>query len=184
LILGFWDLIFGKYFFPKGLGRDKEKAMQKIIAVLAMACLVAWAWPAAVFSKAKVDQYTYTVELTDFPVLNQCNGESLLADGTARYVYKLVTDAQGGLHYVWHGTHNLRGIGESTGTVYQVISSFTEEGNLPEFSFPYEWTRVNTSPLIAHGGVSDMVFTIREHLTINANGEMVVTFSDVAVDCK
>jgi hypothetical protein len=29
-----------------------------------------------------------------------------------------------------------------------------------------------------------MVFTIREHLTINAKGEMAVTFSDAAVECK
>jgi hypothetical protein len=159
--------------------------MKRFVAILSMSFLLVGSLISAALPKADVTQYTYTTELTDCWVYNQCNGEWLVATGSARYVYKLVTDAKGGLHYTWHGNHNLQGVGQSTGIEYQVISSFTEEGNLPYFSLPYEWTRINTSPLIAHGSeVPDMVFTIREHLTINANGDIVVDFSEEIVECK
>lgn len=47
--------------------------------------------------------------------------------------------------------------------------------------FPYEWTYINTSPLISQGKLTNMIFTIRNRVTINANGEVTVSFSEIQI---
>jgi len=125
-----------------------------------------------------------TYEIEGFWVLNQCNGEWIICGGTIHYNVQLMVDSAGGLHWRWHANHNLRGECWTTGKKYQVVSTFTQHYNTKADGFPYEWTFVNTSPLISQGSVTNMIFTIRNQVTINANGETTVSFSDVQIVCR
>jgi len=113
-------------------------------------------------------------------VLNQANGEWLVASGTIHYTLQSVTDSAGGVHWMYHAQHNLRGVGMTTGAKYQVVSSFTQHFNT-KYGSAYEWTFENTSPLISQGKESNMIFTIRNHITINANGEVTVSFAEMKI---
>ena len=129
---------------------------------------------------ATVYRYAWTEEIEDAWVLNQATGEWLLASGTARYSLQSVTDSAGGSHWMFRGEHNLRGVGQITGVKYQVVSTFTQHFNT-KYGSAYEWTFVNTSPLISQGQESNMIFTIRNHLTINANGDWTAFFSEMEI---
>lgn len=137
-----------------------------------------------VFGQANPKHTAWTTELTDFYVWNQCNGEYVICGGTAKYFIQQVAGSSGMNHWIFRGSHNLRGIGLTTGKMYQVVSTFTQHFNQDELGYPYEWTFMNTSPLISQGEDENMVFTIRNHVTINANGDWTVSFSDVSIECR
>jgi hypothetical protein len=140
--------------------------------------------PMAVFpslaSAKPVYHDVYTREIHDFWVLNQGNGEWLVCEGEIHYNIELVLDNAGGAHWRSSASHNLRGVGLTTGAKYQVVSTETQLYNSRDGGFPYEWTFINTSPLISQGEVTNMIFTIRNQVTINANGEITVSFSEIS----
>jgi len=123
------------------------------------------------------------VDISDFWVWNQCTGEWIVCEGTVHYVFHQVTDSSGGSHWMVRGSHNLKGTG-LYGNEYQVISTDVMHYNMGNTGLPYEWTYVNTSPLISHGKDTNMRFNIRNQITINANGEITVSFSEVWIDCQ
>jgi len=125
-------------------------------------------------------------EIIDLWVLNQCTGEWFTANGIIHYNTQLVVDSAGGEHWKYHANHNLRGFNQITGKKYQVISTVTlHENRKGDFPYaPYEWTFVNTSPLISQGEETNMIFRIRNHVAINANGDVTVSFSDVEIVCR
>jgi len=132
-------------------------------------------------SAKPVYQDVGTYEISNFWVLNQGNGEWILCEGEIHYNVQFVLDNAGGAHWRWCRSHNLRGVGLTTGAKYQVVSTETQHYNSRAGGFPYEWTFVNTSPLISQGEVTNMIFTIRNQVTINANGEITVSFSETSI---
>lgn len=150
------------------------------IFVLALTLVV---FTSPVLANSKYSHDNWTVELTDFWVLNECTGESILCEGIIRGSNQEVADGSGGLHSVVRYHINLSGTG-SYGNEYQVISNFAKHVNSGSGGLPYECTVINTSPIISHGKDTNMKLYIRNHITINANGEMTVSFSDAWVDCQ
>jgi hypothetical protein len=120
-------------------------------------------------------------EIQDFWVLNQCTREWVKFNGTIHYNIQLVIDSAGGLHWKSHSNHNLVGVTDD-GRKYQAISTFTMHYNTKDGS-AYEWTFINTSPLISQGKETNMIFKIRNQVTINANGETTVSFSEIEILC-
>ena len=151
-----------------------------IICVLALT-LVAFTSP--VLANSKYSHDNWTEELTGFPVVNECTGELILCDGVIRGSNQRVADSSGGLHYVVRYHLNLSGTG-SYGNEYQVISNSTRHVNTGSCGLPYECTEIDTTPLISHGKDTNMKLYIRSHVTINAKGEITVSFSDAWVDCQ
>jgi len=121
-------------------------------------------------------------EITDFWVLNQCNNEWVNVNGTIHYNIQLVEDSAGGQHWKWNANHNLTGV-TGEGRKYQAISTFTQHYNTKD-SAAFEWTFINTSPLISQGKEQNMIFKVRNQITINANGEITVSFSEIEIVCK
>jgi len=160
--------------------KEDERLKTKLCLVAVLSLCVLSMITTSARATATVDRYAWTEEIQDAWVLNQATGEWLLASGTARYSLQSVTDSAGGSHWMFHGEHNLRGVGQTTGVKYQVISTVTQHFNT-KYGSAYEWTFVNTSPLISQGQESNMIFTIRNHLTINANGEMTAFFSEIEI---
>jgi hypothetical protein len=120
-------------------------------------------------------------EITDFWAWNQCTDEWIKFNGTVHYNVQLVIDSAGGYHWKWHANHNLTGVA-ADGKKYQDISTFTMHYNTKDGS-AYEWTFINTTPLISQGKETNMIFKIRNQVTINANGEMTVSFSEIGFVC-
>ena len=107
---------------------EKMKAKLCLVALLSLV-LLSIISPSA-HAQATVYRDAWTVELQDFAVYNEAADEWLLASGTARYSLQWVTDATGIVHWMYHGEHNLRGLGLTTGCKYQVISTFDQHQNL------------------------------------------------------
>ncbi|MEM3629718.1 MAG: hypothetical protein QXE06_10180, partial [Candidatus Bathyarchaeia archaeon] len=107
--------------------------------------------------------------------------ETIVCEGVIHYNIQLVLDSNGGAHWRSSACHNLVGVGLTTGKKYQVISTETRHYNTRADGYPYEWTYINTSPLISQGKLTNMIFTIRNQVTINANGETTVSFSEIQI---
>jgi hypothetical protein len=138
--------------------------------------------PMAVFPSLASAKPVYhdvgTYEIYDFYVDGP--EEKIVCGGEIHYNIELVLDNAGGAHWRSSASHNLRGVGLTTGAKYQVVSTETRHYNTRDDGFPYEWTYINTSPLISQGEITNMIFTIRNQVTINANGEITVSFSEIS----
>jgi hypothetical protein len=153
------------------------------VALLPMAVFPSLASAKPVYHDVEADVYheAGTIEIHDFWVLNQGNGEWFVCEGEIHYNVQLFLDNAGGFHWHWCASHNLRGVGLDTGAKYQVVSTETRLYNSRDGGFPSEWTYINTSPLISQGEVTNMIFTIRNRVTVNANGEITVLFQEVSI---
>jgi len=118
-------------------------------------------------------------EIHDFHVIGP--EELVVCQGVIHYNVQLVLDSAGGAHWRSCASHNLIGVGLTTGRKYQVVSTETRHYNTRAVGFPYEWTYINTSPLISQGSLTNMIFTIRNQVTVNASGEITVSFSEIQI---
>ena len=121
-------------------------------------------------------------EIENFWVWNQCTEEWVKFNGTIHYNVQLVIDSAGGKHWKSNANHNLTGVTED-GRKYQAISTFTMHYNVKDESVN-EWTFINTSPLISQGKEINAIFKIRNQVTVNANGEITVSFSEIEIVCR
>lgn len=71
----------------------------------------------------------------------------------------------------YQANHNLRGY-DHDGNKYQVISNVMQQEKSRDGGFPYEWSFVNTSPMISQGKTENMIFKIRNKVIVNTNGEI------------
>ncbi|MDI9619241.1 MAG: hypothetical protein QFX33_00245 [Candidatus Nezhaarchaeota archaeon] len=150
----------------------------RLSLLIAVGLFLASIFPSLASASPPVYHYVGTYDIQGFYVIGP--EEDILCDGEVHYDVQLVLDSAGG-HWRISACHNLRGVGLTTGIKYQVVSAETRHYNTRYDGSTYEWTYINTSPLISQGNASNMIFTIRNHLTINANGEVTVSFSEVQV---
>jgi hypothetical protein len=156
---------------------------KEVTGILAIAIMLTIVTP--VFAAATVYHDAWTEDLTGWSWLSTCtepNEWVVIVKGTAQYRLDIVVDSTGVVHYTFFGRHNLLGVGQNSGEVYQTISVFSQHWHNTQ-GFPSEWTFVNTSPSISHGGLVNGMYTIRNHVTVNANGEVTVSYSEVEVTC-
>jgi hypothetical protein len=116
-------------------------------------------------------------------VYNPCELEWVLVSGTWYFNIQLVIDSAGGQHWKYHAHHNLTGLSDD-GTKYQIISTENINKNKEYSEPPYEWSFINTSPLISQGKKSNMLFKVRNKFIVNANGEITVSFCEVEFVCR
>jgi len=116
-------------------------------------------------------------------VYNPCELEWVLVSGTWYFNIQLVIDSAGGQHWKYHAHHNLTGLSDD-GTKYQIISTENKNENIKDDGAPYEWSFINTSPLISQGKKSNMLFKVRNKFIVNANGEITVSFSEEEIVCR
>jgi hypothetical protein len=154
------------------------KAVKSSLLIFAGLLLVS-ILPALVYADSPVYHDVGTYEIHDFYV--EGPEEDIICEGVIHYNVQLVLDSAGGEHWRSCASHNLRGVGLTTGKKYQVVSTETRHYNMRAGGFPYEWTFVNTSPLISQGELTNMIFTIRNQVTVDANGEITVSFSEIQI---
>ena len=112
-----------------------------------------------------------------------CTGELVEITGTIRHHVVFVNDGADGFHGNAIIVGNASGVSEG-GTRY--VASFVDQ--LSEYFASDEAAAVGTAPfffhLISNDGSPNLYVTGRFHVTINANGEVVTSWSELAIDCR
>jgi hypothetical protein len=111
-----------------------------------------------------------------------CTPDNILVTGEWQIVGHVTRSDNEGFHagllINCHGT----GIGLNTGAQYlfnQTLSMSLNAGA----PFPFISTQSLHETLVGQGSVPNLNVTSLAHITVNANGELSVTFSDFEIDC-
>jgi hypothetical protein len=137
--------------------------MRRVAAVVVLALISLLAFAPA----ANADERKFEVE---FSFDNPCTNETIDFRGT---VLGFLNVSPG--HLLFHaGNLNVTGVGETSGTRYREIFTFTEVHQGSDESGPFAETSSFHWRIVTPGPGNDFVSTIVFHMTINANGEVVV----------
>jgi hypothetical protein len=156
-----------------------------VAAVVAFLCVFACASFPVAASAAPARVLHVPVDSRLFlPCANDGAGEVVHFTGMILGVSSGTFDGAGGLHSISvEVEQGVQGVGETTGRRYVehfVNLSFntTGSGGFPLVSTQQEIYRVNSA-----GPGFDSTIRIRNHTTINANGETTVSFDDATMEC-
>lgn len=118
----------------------------------------------------------------DFTTFDTCNGE--FVDFTTRRTDRvsLKADGAGGFHFSLHRTWIGTGVGQATGTEYNLNWPHELSENVKP-PFPYTFTRMIANNLVSKGDAENRIFRLVQHATINANGEVSVVFGKSTLEC-
>lgn len=112
-----------------------------------------------------------------------CTGELVEITGTIRHHVVFVNDGAGGFHGNGIFVMSASGVSEG-GTSY--VASFTDQ--LSQYFAPGDAGSVGTAPfsfrLISNDGSPNLYVTGTFHITVNANGEVVTSWSDLTIVCR
>jgi hypothetical protein len=96
----------------------------------------------------------------------------------------LTVDESGGVHqHIEVNFQNASGVSQTTGIRYRVISTQTTAVSNPVGSAFVRTTQVIVK-LVGSGPEDNRTFRVTTHVTVDANGEVAVSFSDMEVACQ
>jgi len=160
-------------------------AHPRTLVAVGMVLLWALTWIIAPSAAAAPRVLRVPVDATLFlPCANGGAGEVVHFAGTILGVSSGTTDSSGGHHSISiEVEQGVSGIGETTGRRYvehfvNLFFSTTGTDGFPLISTQQLIYRVNSS-----GPGFDSTIRIRNHTTINANGDTTVTFDQASMDC-
>jgi hypothetical protein len=131
---------------------------------------------------AAVTQQSFTPLSLVF--LNTCNGDLFHVTGTVHDVRTVTYDKAGGVHQTVHVNFQwASGVSQLTGIRYKVVSTQAVSVNNPG-GLPFEQTTQVIVKLVGSGPDDNSTFRIRMHLTVNAEGEVTVSFSESEAVCR
>jgi hypothetical protein len=117
--------------------------------------------------------------------INTCTGESIQFDGFLHDVIRVDQDATGSYHiHAQTNGQGLQGVGLTSGVRYSIAAASHNDANFDPTNVPFAATTTQTFNLISAGSGDNATLTILQHLTINANGEVAVFFSDATIACR
>jgi hypothetical protein len=167
---------------PDTSGPARRLAVKTASLAVVVAFLAAVAAPNA-FAETNVIRVPVDARLF-LPCANDGAGEVVHFTGMILGVSSGTADEAGGFHgRSIEVEQGVQGIGETTGRRYvehfvNLFFSRTEPNGFPLVSTQQLIYRVDS----AGAGVDSLIRT-RNHTTINANGEVTVTFDDVTMEC-
>jgi hypothetical protein len=144
--------------------------------MLVLAALLTFsAWPSLAngsVSKFQVDvsgRYSSCAEIIDLT-------------GTASIIIAFTRDANGGTHEVVHlNWQGVSGVGELTGVKYQAIDSTQ---TITTDVAAVDHTSIANIRFVGQGQVPDLLLGSRFHLTVNPDGDVVVSRTELTSVCK
>lgn len=133
----------------------------------------------SVYAQADSDT-THTRTELSANLVNPCNGEVVPTEANQLEVLH-VTDNDNGFHF--HITTKIRGVGVglTTGAKYQLSAVSTANGNVVGGEEQTLWQDFVFS---AQGDVPNFLVQLVRHFTINANGEMTISFMKFFTKCN
>ena len=152
----------------------------KVPIGLAMAVL-ALAAPAAAGARAETETLRTPV---DGFIVNPCTGEVVHLTGTVLTVIHETQDASGGGHRIVQSvSQGVQGVSE-TGTRYVAPTGFNEATSDNGPNAQSNLTNVSRSHLVSQSSSDNFWVLFVIHGTVNANGELTVSFEKPKADCQ
>ncbi|MFB6077165.1 MAG: hypothetical protein ABEK12_03485 [Candidatus Nanohaloarchaea archaeon] len=132
---------------------------------------------------------TYSRDLGgDITRYSPCTDERVaVTRGTQNYRVHNHTDAGGGTHYSLqtYWKPKIRAVGQETGTVWTGQNTKALTRNVRPEGYPFTVTFLSSTTLTSKGAAPNILFRIRQHVTINANGEITtIRVEDPVVTCR
>lgn len=163
--------------------RSPGRANVAAVLVVALFSALTWAVAPAAAAGARVIRVPVDSRLF-LPCANGGAGEVVHFTGMIINVLPSTFDASGGSHAASiEVEQGVRGVGETTGTQY--IEHFVNLFffNTTGTGFPITSTQQLIYVVDSAGSGFDSTIRIRNHTTINANGETTVTFDEATMEC-
>lgn len=158
--------------------------MKKLLLLLVLGTATAGVFAATVGASATTTTQNTTFPLDIFvsiPCANGGAGDIVELTGPLHDLFHVTADGNGGFHVKQHDQpQDVKGIG-STGTQYSATGVTQEEFNATAGETD---TFINNFRIIGQGPGNNFLVHEVEHVTVNANGDVSVTFDNFGVDCK
>jgi hypothetical protein len=156
----------------------------RALAILASA--VAVALVAVTAAQAEVVRHeTSFVETTQFvPCANGGAGEDVAVSGNVHFRVQLTILENKASGMVFANVQGGTGVGLVSGDEYRWTGTAKDNVHQSFESNRFELTSVLNRHLVGQGGASNLVITAIFHVTVNANGDLAVTFGKATVHCK
>ena len=126
----------------------------------------------------------FTIHLVDDYFTNQCpGGEDMLLNGSVHLIIHTTQDAQGGMHEAIRQSGVFSAIGLTTGTKYvwiQIAGAAVNQHGVA----PFEFTQTVSDRIVGRGPNNGQLLKHVAHVTINANGELSVSFERLTSECN
>ena len=116
-------------------------------------------------------------------ITNACNAETVTYTGSAHLLVHSTTDSAGGQHADVHVNIHVTGTGATTGAAYVVNETDTAPSiNLTNGAG--EQTASTHFEVIGQGQAPNFRIDGLEHITVNANGTVTVSFFNLTTSCQ
>lgn len=136
---------------------------------------------AQVTTQQQVIEETYVL---DRPGVLACVGEPINITARTKIVLQQVVIPGGRFHGTFHmSEQGSSGVGMITGQQYRFMQGQNEEVRM-EGDLPYTDTAIFDRRVISQGGEANFYLHNVYHLTINANGELVVDRNEISRVCR
>ena len=152
--------------------------MRRLLGVIGLA-VVAVAVGATASQAAKVANARAVVP---FAIPNPCTGENVVGEIRVHFVLTLTTNDSNvsGMEHLQYSAH---AVGQTTGAHYAGNESGHESFKASLQNDQATMNAPVTFHLTTAGGGNNMVIRGRSHTTINANGDVSVSYDELSVSC-
>ena len=111
-------------------------------------------------------------------------GEFIEFTGSIHKMLYIKIDNNGIWHWKFHNHPiGVKGIGLTTGDIYNVNGGMSSITKTTPDMLPINMNYIDKTKIIGPGPDNNYSMYIHEHMTMNANGEITVEFSDIRIEC-
>ena len=153
--------------------------MKKLFIFLTTALMVVMTAPRA-FAATPVEVIHFS---GTEPAYNSCTNELMDVTFRGTFFYRIVSDATGGFHLLYHLAQVGGAIGEQTGSAYSFNSTQSEVENDTAPLTTTDFTLISNQLVAGRGTVPDLWMHTTFHMTI-VGGALVTYVSDITFDCR
>ena len=118
----------------------------------------------------------------NFTTFDGCNGEFVDFVTKRKHIISSTVDAAGGVHFGFHRVWTGTGVGQTTGTVYN-LNWPRQRQSYAGGPFPQIFSRRIANNLVSRGSADNRIFSVTEQFTVNANGDVTADVFDLTLKC-
>lgn len=152
--------------------------MRRVLVMIGVA-LVAMSVGA---SAAQASKLANVRAVVPFAIPNRCTGEEVVGEIRVHFLLTLTINGNtvSGMELL---QYSAQGVGQTTGALYAGNESGSATFNASLSNGRATMTDSVTFHLATRGGGNNMVITGRSHTTINANGDVTVSYDELSATC-
>ena len=120
----------------------------------------------------------------NFTIFDECTGENVDFVTRQKTVFNVEVDPTGGLHVGLHRAWIGTGVGQTTGTVYNLNWPWQQEFQAPLGSLPFILVQAINNNLPSRGSADNRIFSLIHLFIIDANGNPRANVLDLTLTCQ